>query len=321
MKRIVLLSLLSLLSMLSLFSLHVHSAVNEAIVLMVEEPLNGSVYSGVSNVRGFATGPIEIKRVELDVDGQFVTDGAFGRSARDVGAAFPDFPGADQSGFSLAFNYSNLTVGGHTMTLRAVDVNDDTKEMTVMFTVTRFENSFIPDPASVRLEGAALSSDGASIFIDGVLAEGQRYDLRLDWRTASQDYDIAQIVRNDGNGGGPVSDITPGLWRGTGVCFNVSADGSKLTAEGSLCDNGNALDIEIDNPAGANCDLEVNTQDDIPLIAQGDVVVFSYTDASPGRDVESATGTFTSATSATGVAVEINGIVPCTSDWTATPSS
>ncbi|MEE4376430.1 MAG: hypothetical protein V2J55_02815 [Candidatus Competibacteraceae bacterium] len=314
MKRIMLLSLLSL------FSFHAHSAINEAIVLMVEEPLNDSVYSGVSNVRGFATGPIEIKRVELDVDGQFITEAPLGGRRADVGAAFPEFPSADQSGFSLAFNYSNLTIGGHTMTLRAVDVNDDTKEATVMFTVTRFENAFIADPASVSVAEAMLSSDGTSIFIDDVLAEGQRYDLRLDWRTASQDYDITQIVRRDDNGGGPTPDITPGLWRGDGVCFNVSADGLKLTAEGSQCDDGSALDIDIENPAGADCDVEVNTQEDIPLQEQGDLVVFSYTDLSPNRDVESATGTFESATSALGVAVEIDGLTPCTANWTAMPS-
>ena len=55
--------------------------------------------------------------------------------------------------------------------------------------------------------------------------------------------------------------VLPGVWRDDDddVCFNVSADGTRLTAEGSQCPGGSslALDLKGFNVSGLPCDVTV----------------------------------------------------------------
>ena len=76
----------------------------------LEEPLEGQVHTGVGNLRGWALASEGIARVEVLIDGQYAFDAPYGGPRGDVGAAFPDVIDADRSGFSLAFNYSDLPV-------------------------------------------------------------------------------------------------------------------------------------------------------------------------------------------------------------------
>jgi uncharacterized membrane protein len=64
--------------------------------------------------------------------------------------------------------------------------------------VTRFDNPFISNPASVNLDAATVSHDSRSIVINNITVDGKTYDLRLDWRTAIQNYTITQIVLTGG---------------------------------------------------------------------------------------------------------------------------
>lgn len=174
------------------------AATSEQIILSLEEPGSGSVYSGVGNVRGWAVAPQSIQRIELAIDGAYQTDIPSGGLRTDVGDAYSTYPNADTSGFSMAFNYSNLALGPHTLTVRAVDGRGDDRVVTTTFNVARFDNAFISDPSSVSLNGATVRDDGKSILIDNLLVEGKRYDLRLDWRTATQGFAIAEIATSQG---------------------------------------------------------------------------------------------------------------------------
>lgn len=174
------------------------AATSEQIILSLEEPRSGSVYSGVGNVRGWAVAPQGIQRIELAIDGAYRTDIPSGGLRTDVGDAYPTYPNADASGFSMAFNYSNLALGSHTLTVRAVDGRGDDRTVTATFSVTRFDNAFVNDPGSVSLNGATVRDDGKSILIDNLLVEGKRYDLRLGWRTATQGFAIAEIATSQG---------------------------------------------------------------------------------------------------------------------------
>jgi len=103
--------LINFLVILLLLPILVIAETNEDIILTVEEPLDSSVYSGVSNIRGWTVAPLGIERIELLVNGVFQTNIPSGGRRSDVGAEFPDFPNSNESGFAMAFNYSNLVEG------------------------------------------------------------------------------------------------------------------------------------------------------------------------------------------------------------------
>ena len=88
-------------------------ALADSMVLTLEEPQAGGTYTGVSNLRGWAVAESGIDKIELDIDGVYAYDIPMGGSRGDVGSAYPDFPNASQSGFSMAFNYKALAAGSH----------------------------------------------------------------------------------------------------------------------------------------------------------------------------------------------------------------
>jgi hypothetical protein len=163
------------------------------IVLSVEEPAVNSTYSGVANLRGWVVSSAGISRVELYVDSALTTHIPVGGRRTDVGSAYPNYPDSSNAGFSMAFNYSSLTAGPHTLQIRAIDRENASREQSVNFTVARFNPSYIADPAKISLAGATGSFDSRSIYLKNLTADGQAYDVRLDWRTEAQGFAITQI--------------------------------------------------------------------------------------------------------------------------------
>ncbi len=94
----------------------------------------------------------------------------------------------------MAFNYSNLSLGSHTLLVRAVDTNADSKETIVTFNIARFEKSFIPDPTSIDISASTLMSDSKSISLKNLLADGKYYNIIMEWRPATQGFAITQIT-------------------------------------------------------------------------------------------------------------------------------
>jgi hypothetical protein len=91
------------------------------IVLALEEPAANSTYTGVANIRGWVVGSAGINRVELSIDGELKTNIPVGGRRTDVGGAYLSYPDSSNSGFSMAFNYSNLASGQHAVLVRAID--------------------------------------------------------------------------------------------------------------------------------------------------------------------------------------------------------
>jgi len=185
----------------------------ESIILNVEEPENASIYTGVSNIRGYALARAGVARVELYINGRFVANIPFGGRRPDVGSAFPDYPNASESGFSMAYNYSNLESGQNTMTLKAIDNNNAELEKSTTYSVTRFEfgnaGNFLGDPSLVNLGGATVDFGGNELFVKKLLADGKIYDVQLQWRAPSQDFDITKITLIDGS---PTMPDVAGTW-------------------------------------------------------------------------------------------------------------
>jgi hypothetical protein len=111
----------------------------------------------------------------------------------------------------------------------------------------------------------------------------------------------------------PIINLRPGRWDGDGICFWVAEDGRTITPEGSLCDSGRSVDVDINglNENDAPCEAEVKSEVVIVIIDGS----FAYS-----RDGESITGTFTSADSAAGLAQEIDSTT-CTAAWRAFPAN
>lgn len=166
-------------------------------LLLVEEPKPNSTYSGVTNLRGWAVSINGIDKVELLVDGTLVDVIPSGGLRPDVGNSFPTYPNSGNSGFSMAFNYSNLSPGQHTFTVRAVDTRGNAKVQTVTLFTVRFdvENNFLLDDTKVNLNASTLGvgPNGRSISIKNMLVDGKTYNILLDWRQEAQGFAITQL--------------------------------------------------------------------------------------------------------------------------------
>lgn len=170
-----------------------------SIIVTLEQPEESSVYSGASNIRGWAVAPAGVDRAELFIDGSYRRDIPMGGGRTDVcnSPSFPEtiYPDSCNSGFSTLFLYSNLTAGQHSASVVAYDLAGDHNEASANFQVTRFEDNYISNPASVDLSTATGTTilDGNSIQLTGVEVDGTPVDLTLTWRTGSQDFDIQDI--------------------------------------------------------------------------------------------------------------------------------
>lgn len=166
---------------------------DDDITLSLEVPVKSSVYSGISSVQGWAVSPDGIDRVELFVDGQYWTNAPYGGQRTDVGAAFPNIPNSDFSGFVMAYGYTNLSAGNHTLTARAYSRNGAMKEDSSSFTVDKFHANFFPAPDAVNASQAQCTPEQSGVFLRDISVDGRRYDVRLQWQTATQGFEIISI--------------------------------------------------------------------------------------------------------------------------------
>jgi len=161
--------------------------------LSLEEPVAGSVYSGVGNLRGWSVATVGIDRIEVWMDGVYAFDAPYGGLRNDVSSVFPDIDNSSASGFSLAWNYNDMSPGEHVITARAYNQNGQFMESSSTFTVTRFHKAFLGAGDQVDLSGAQCSVSDSQISVGDAVMDGKVYDILLDWRTAAQDFQIIEI--------------------------------------------------------------------------------------------------------------------------------
>ena len=160
----------------------------------LEEPVNGEIHSGVGNLRGWAVASSGITKVEILVDGAYAFDAPYGASRADVGGAFPDVEDSTNSGYSLAYAYSLLSAGEHSITAVAHSELGNTTQITNTFNVVKFATSdYIADPDAVELNSASCSVKDDEILLIDSLVDGAIYDITLKWRTAEQGFEIIEI--------------------------------------------------------------------------------------------------------------------------------
>jgi hypothetical protein len=174
------------------------SARDTNIIVTIEEPVMGESYAGISNLRGWAVAPAGIGdyNFEVYIDGQFAFDIPVGGNRGDVASQYPDYPNSDKSGFSMAFNYKNLSPGEHEIRVVAFDNNGEHNDATASFSTERFVSSFIADDSKVDLTTTKkmyyLEKQNAYL-ITGVTVEGEEWNFQLSWDRASQGFKTKAI--------------------------------------------------------------------------------------------------------------------------------
>ncbi len=169
-------------------------AIDNRIVVALEEPASDSTVSGVGNLRGWAVGPDGIDHVEFYVNGVLKKEIPYGGARGDVANAYPNFPDSRYSGFSSAYAYSLLMPGTHTLKVKAVSAGGKYKEASNTFKVTRFHKGYFSDPKAMDIADSSVSQDGTGILLDNIKVEGKTYDVRLEWQVPSQQFGIVDIV-------------------------------------------------------------------------------------------------------------------------------
>ena len=164
--------------------------------LSLEEPVDGGVHSGVSNLRGWAVAKEGISRVDIFIDGVLFQAAPYGGSRGDVGAAFPGVEGSAQSGFSIAYNYSGLEPGEHTIMARASTLTGRELQASATFTATRPGQEFIANPNALDLGGASCSIvQGQGVRIEDFTIDGSGpWDVLLEWRRAAQGFQAQTYI-------------------------------------------------------------------------------------------------------------------------------
>jgi hypothetical protein len=159
----------------------------------IEEPAAGGVHSGIGMIRGWAVSSDPIERVEVYVDGEYLFDIPYGGTRRDVANIFDEIPNSDQSGYASAVNFNGLEKGDHELTIRVSDSFGSVTERSIEFGVTRFVKSFISAEEYVELGWAGITALGKGINIRGARIGDQSYNISLEWRVSSQNFEITSI--------------------------------------------------------------------------------------------------------------------------------
>ena len=182
---------------------------NKGIKVLIEEPAIGASYSGIANLRGWAVAPEGMTQYFLSVyiDGEFSFYMPHGGARGDVEQSYPNYPNSDQSGFSMAFNYKNLTPGEHTIEVVGFDNNGDYNVASATFNSERFSSEYINDASKVDLSTATDVSllDRHTISVTGATLENKKWDFTLKWDQASQSFNTVDILPSSGGSGGGTS--------------------------------------------------------------------------------------------------------------------
>ena len=179
--------------MLVLFS---STVLSETVIVNLEEPNADGVYTGISNLRGWAVAESGIAAIEIDVDGNYAFDVPMGGARGDVANVYPDFPDANKSGFSMAFNYKGLAPGEYVFTARAISNDGGIATQNATVKVDRFISSYIGDSSEVDTSTVSEVSFGnASFTLKGLTVEGRQWDVVMDFDTATQGFEITDIAQ------------------------------------------------------------------------------------------------------------------------------
>lgn len=158
----------------------------------LEEPGNNQVKSGISNIRGWVVGLEDIRLVEMRLDGGTYQRVPYGSTRGDVANAFSQYPKSGSSGFSMVYNWGNLSTGSHTMDLRAYDIEDRVSTVSRTFTVARFNDSYV-SKVDITASNSSIGADQKTLTLTDVNANDEDYTVQIQWDNAAQKFIIVNV--------------------------------------------------------------------------------------------------------------------------------
>lgn len=163
-----------------------------------ESPVESQVVAGVALIRGWAFGPPTnpVAGVKLLVDEEEADDIPFGSRRGDVASAYPNEPNALRSGFGITFNYGNLSLGPHAISVRVTNQGGQSRLFTHQVIVVKFGGfAFV----GADISAATTHREGNTIVVEGVRVQdkqsGQQktVTVRLGWDEAAQGFVVTDI--------------------------------------------------------------------------------------------------------------------------------
>lgn len=164
--------------------------------VVLEEPVDGEVASGISNIRGWAIASEGISTIEIFIDGQFAFTVPYGGERKDVENANPDVANSLDSGFGQTWNYGLMAKGTHTLTARAISSTGNITEDSHQFTVVGLPESFYPKENSPSLQGASVrvEEQEEQLIIENLkLPDDELLTIVLAWNVASQGFQVQSV--------------------------------------------------------------------------------------------------------------------------------
>ena len=213
------------------------------IKVSIEEPVQGERYSGISNLRGWAVSPEGMGSYYLEfyIDEEFAFYLYPYGDRPDVGEAFPDYPNSDTAGFSMAYNYKDLSAGEHEIRVRAYDNAGNYNDAATTFTAEKFISPFISSDSAVDISTSESWKviDKKTYLVSGPTLEGKQRDFLLKWDRASQSFKMEGIGPvGSGGSGSSIGDSTGNGWELyaciTSPAYTTSSSGNEVEMKNGL---------------------------------------------------------------------------------------
>ena len=171
--------------------------------VFIDNPLAGEVLTGATASFGWAVGlTAPIDRVEITVDGGNALIAGYGGERGDVGAAFPNIPDASLSGFALALNTRLIPNGTHTLQVTAFDMNGESSNQTVDFSVSNAPGQENPRDLEVDVTEAHVTIVGeGELLVEDIHINDEPWTTVLKFDKNTNQFSLLSFVADaDGNG-------------------------------------------------------------------------------------------------------------------------
>lgn len=156
-------------------------AVSSDIEISLGLPQQNMDVSGTATINGWAVSPDGISKVELYINGDYVTDIPFGEERKDVNNKFPAFPDSLNSGFSMRYLFSRLDDDTHYVSVRAYDLSGRYSVITKAVNTSSYAVGWAAnnevDLSTIVLDYASADS----IILRHVDFKGIEHEVLLKW--------------------------------------------------------------------------------------------------------------------------------------------
>jgi len=225
----------------------------------IDSPVTGSTVSGTITVSGWAIDnaffpAAGIGNVLVLVDGTEVGDATYGVGRPDVCITYPGRPGCPNVGYKYQLNTGLLSLGQHTITVSATDIDVPQETTTSSVTVTVVPAPVISSliPVSAAPSGAAftLTVNGMA-FISGAAVQWNGTALPTTFVSATQLTACVPATLIASPGMATVTVVNPGAVTSGGVGFTIQS-GPAATAVSPGAGNGasQAFTFTFSDPSG-----------------------------------------------------------------------